>query len=263
MVFIEDNSFILSTMQWSFSRLNSFHNCKYEWLLHYIESCSAESNFFSEYGKLMHELLEKYAKGTLNLFELNDYYESNFDIKIPHDAPPNGYVDIRQSYYEKGLDYINNIDLDLSGYEILGVEKKVEFELFDKRFIGFIDLLLKEKSSGEIVIVDHKSGSIKMLKSGDISKKDKEHFKEFCRQLYLYSLPVIQEYGNVSKLRWNMFKDRQWLEIPWKQEEYEETLQWVKDTLSEIEEEVLWLPSFDSYYCDYICGQRNTCEYKS
>ena len=251
-------------MDWSFSRLNSFYNCPYEFYLHYIECCHSEQNFFSEYGSLIHSVLEKYAKGELSLFELNQYHEEHFNEIIPHDAPPNKYIDIRQSYFDKGIDYLDNIDLDFSKYEILGVEKKVKFELFGKKFIGFIDLLVRDKDSGEIIIIDHKSASIKILKNGNISKSDQQHFLDFRRQLYLYSIPVIEEYGSVSRLKWNMFKDRKWIEIPWKKDEYDETIQWVKDTLELIAKETEWAPHPDPYYCRYLCGQRNNaCEYKA
>ena len=61
-----------------------------------------------------------------------------------------------------------------------------------------------------------------------------------------------------------MFKDQKWIEIPWKQEEYDEAIQWAKDTLTLIENEKDWLPNnSSSYYCNYLCGQRNNaCEYK-
>ena len=264
MIFITGTSFIIDTFVWSFSRLNSFYNCPYEFYLHYIECNPSQQNFFAEYGSLMHSILEKYVKGTLSIFELNQYYEENFNVEIPHDAPPNKYIDIRQSYYDEGLDYLDNIDLDLDSYEILGVEKKVEFELFGKQFIGFIDLLVKDKTTGEIIIIDHKSASIKILKNGNISKSDQSHFLEFKHQAYLYSYPIIKEYGKVSTIKWNMFKDKKWIEIAWDKAEYDETIEWVKDTLKLIENETEWAPNPQSYYCRYLCGQRtNACEYKA
>lgn len=259
----EEELFVMDTMTWSFSRLNSYYNCAYEWYLHYLECSKAENGFFGEYGSLIHKILEKYIKGELSLFELNQYYEENFNDSVPHDAPPNKYVDIRQSYYDKGIEYLNNIDLDLDRYEILGVEKEIHFKIEDKDFVGYIDLLVKDKETGEIIIIDHKSASIKILKNGSISKSDQKHFLEFKRQLYLYSIPIVKEYGSVSKLKWNMFKDQKWIEIPWKQEEYDEAIQWAKDTLKLIENESLWLPNQDYYYCNYLCGQRNNaCEFK-
>lgn len=259
----EEELFVMDTMTWSFSRLNSYYNCAYEWYLHYLECSKSENGFFGEYGSLIHKILEKYIKGELSLFDLNQYYEENFNESVPHDAPPNKYVDIRQSYYDKGIEYLNNIDLDLDRYEILGIEKEIHFKIEDKDFVGYIDLLVKDKETGEIIIIDHKSASIKILKNGSISKSDQKHFLEFKRQLYLYSIPIVKEYGSVSKLKWNMFKDQKWIEIPWKQEEYDEAIQWAKDTLKLIENESLWLPNQDYYYCNYLCGQRNNaCEFK-
>jgi len=261
---MDELDFLLDTMAWSFSRLNLYYNCPYEWKLHYLECNKSENGFFGEYGSLIHKILEKYTKGELSLFELNQYYEERFNECIPHDAPPNKYVDIRQSYFDKGIEYLNNIDLYLEEYEILGVEKEVKFKINDKDFVGYIDLLVRDKNTKEITIIDHKSASIKILKNGNISKSDQQHFLEFKRQLYLYSIPIIEEYGSVSKLKWNMFKDRKWIEIPWKQEEYDEAIQWAKNTLELIEKEVLWLPNPHYYYCHYLCGQRNNaCEFKS
>ena len=251
-------------MTWSFSRLNSFYNCPYEWRLHYMDCNKSENGFFGEYGSLIHKILEKYEKGELSLFELNDYYEEHFSESVPHDAPPNKYVDIKQSYYEKGLDYFNNIDLDLDKYEVLGVEKEVRFQIAGKDFVGYIDLLLKEKETGKIIILDHKSASIKILKNGKVSKSDQEHVREFIRQLCLYAIPIIEEYGHVDELWWNLFKDKNWLKMPFNKEDYDEAIQWAEDTLKLIEAEKQWLPNnSSSYYCNYLCGQRNNaCEYK-
>ena len=260
----DELDFLLDTMTWSFSRLNSFYNCPYEWKLRYIDCNKSENGFFGEYGSLIHKILEKYEKGELSLFELNDYYEEHFSENVPHDAPPNKYVDIKQSYYEKGLDYFNNIDLDLDKYEVLGVEKEVRFQIAGKDFVGYIDLLLKEKETGKIIILDHKSASIKILKNGKVSKSDQEHVREFIQQLCLYAIPIIEEYGHVDELWWNLFKDKNWLKMPFNKEDYDEAIQWAEDTLKLIETEKEWLPNNSSSYdCNYLCGQRNhACEYK-
>ena len=259
----DELDFLLDTMTWSFSRLNSFYNCPYEWKLRYIDCNKSENGFFGEYGSLIHKILEKYEKGELSLFELNDYYEEHFSESVPHDAPPNKYVDIKQSYYEKGLDYFNNIDLDLDKYEVLGVEKEVRFQIAGKNFVGYIDLLLKEQETGKIIILDHKSASIKILKNGKVSKSDQEHVREFIRQLCLYAIPIIEEYGHVDELWWNLFKDKNWLKMPFNKEDYDEAIQWAEDTLKLIETEKEWLPNPDFYYCNYLCGQRNhACDYK-
>ena len=125
-------------------------------------------------------------------------------------------------------------------------------------------MLLKEKETGKIIILDHKSASIKILKNGKVSKSDQEHVREFIRQLCLYAIPIIEEYGHVDELWWNLFKDKNWLKMPFNKEDYDEAIQWAEDTLKLIETEKEWLPNnSSSYYCNYLCGQRNhACEYK-
>lgn len=251
-------------MTWSFSRLNSYHHCPYEFKLHYIECNKSKSSAMAQFGTLMHTILEKYAKGELSIFEISQYYEEHFDQVITERFPYNKYVDLRESYYQKGLDYLNNINLILDDYEILGVELKVEFEISGRPFIGFIDLLLRDKKTGEIIILDHKSSSLKFKKNGEISKTDAAHFLEFQRQLYLYSIPVIKEYGKVSFLEWNMFKDQKFVKIPWTEEGYHDAIKWAEDTLTAIENEKEWLPNnSNQFYCRNLCGQReNACEFK-
>lgn len=251
-------------MKWSFSRLNSFSQCPYEWRKKYIDCEWGEGSAFGEFGTLCHELLEGFFNGEIGLFELSPLYQERFNEVITHDFPPNKYIDMRQSYYDKGLDYFDNLMIDIEPYEIIGVEKKVEFELDGYPFVGFIDLLLRDKKSGKITILDHKSASIKILKSGKISKSDQAHFLEFQRQLYLYSLPVIEEYGRTDFLKWNMFKDQNEIEIPWNKEDFESAKKWAVDTIHEIEKEELWLPNPDFFYCHNLCSQRNSyCEYKT
>ena len=130
------------------------------------EKFDSSLKHFNFKGWTADQILEKYEKGELSLFELNEYYEEHFNQDVPHNAPPNKFVDIRQSYYDKGIDYFDNIDLDFENYEILGVEEKVEFTINGKDFIGYIDLLVKDKKTNEIIIIDHKSASLKILKNG-------------------------------------------------------------------------------------------------
>ena len=260
---MSEYGFIVDTMRWSFSRLNSYYNCPYGWNLQYIECVESESNFFSQYGKFMHEILEKYAKNELNLFELSQYYEDNYNKEITLEAPYNKYTDIRDSYYNKGLDYLNNIDFILDNYEILGIEKEIKFNIGKYEMIGYIDLLLRNKR-GNIVIVDHKSANIKILKSGKISKTDLKNVEGFKRQLYLYSVGVHNEYGEFPKfLRWNLFNNQAWLYIKFNKNKYKKALKWAYKTIKLIEDEVMWLPNPNYYFCHNLCGFRNkACPYK-
>ena len=103
----------IDNMVWSFSRLNSFHTCKWMWYLSYMlndkereeNGIFQEDKFFSLYGTFAHHIFEKYNKGELELWELYDYCNDNYELEIPVDAPPNKYVDIYNSYKDKLLSY--------------------------------------------------------------------------------------------------------------------------------------------------------------
>ena len=245
-----------------------------EWHEDYIECAPKDGSAQAQFGTLIHEILEKYVKGILSIFELSTFYMDNFDKYVTYNFPPNKYVDLRQKYYDAGLEYLDNIDLDIVNFDVLGIEKKVEFKIGEYDCIGFIDLLLRDKQTCEIIILDHKSASIGILKSGNIAKKDREHFDSFKKQLYLYAKAVIKEYGHVDKLKWNLFKERRYIEIPFDQEEYDQSIQWAADTIKAIENEKEWgiNPEFikaqndgkyPPFYCMHLCSQRFKCSYKN
>ena len=266
--------FIIDSMVWSFSRLSSYYTCPYEWKKIYVDCDDKEENFAAQFGGYIHKIIELYTKGELSIFELSQYYEDHYYEYVTCDPPPNKYVDMGQKYYDAGHDYFDNIDLELDKYQVLGVEKELRFKIGNYDFIGYIDLLLKDKLNGEIIILDHKSANIGVLKSGQIAKKDREHFESFKKQLYLYSKPIIEEYGRVDKLKWNLFKEQRSIEIPWKKEEYDAAIKWAVNTIEMIKNEEEWEPSKElikaidegksiPYYCLFLCSQRNRCYWKS
>lgn len=258
----EDDRFIVDQFVWSYSRLTSFNDCPYAWYQKYINCESGVGNAFASYGTFCHKLLEQYANGDIDIFTISQAYEEGFDDAIPEDFPPNKYVDLRQKYYDAGVDYFENIDLPIDEFKVIGVEKKVEFTIAGKKFVGFIDLLLEDKDNGELILCDHKSACLKFNKNGSISKGDSNHYLSFKRQLYMYSKPLIEAGYKISRLKWNMFRSQQWIDIPWDEKEYNETLDWAEKTLSEIENETSYAPNPDFYFCNYICDQRECCEYR-
>lgn len=263
---MSEDRFIIDTMLWSFSRLNSYHQCPYGFWLKYVQCNKGTPNFFGQYGSLIHEILEKYVKQELSIFEISQYYEENFNKKVTCNAPYNKYSDIRQSYYDRGLEYLDNIDLLLDSYDVLGIEKEVKFTIGKYEMIGYIDLLLRDKGDKKIIVLDHKSADIKFKKNGELSqsKPNIAHVLDFKRQLYLYSMAVINEYNEKPKqLQWNLFNSRRQLIINFNEADYKAALAWAEETVKQIEDECMWLPNPEWYWCHNICDMReNACEYK-
>lgn len=245
--------FIIEDMVFSFSRLNSFHQCKYQFKLQYIDCLQGESNFFAEYGNFMHDILEKYANDKLEVYELSSKYKEDYFSVIEHLAPPNKFVDLNQSYFEAGLDYLDNFE-GFEEYKILGVEKECLFEINNIKLKGYYDLLVKDEN-GDLNIIDHKSSDPKSANS--------QKAKEYWAQMYLYSIPIKEEYGVYpKKLHINAFRKQQWFTIDFDEREIDKVKQWVVDTVKLIKKEENWLPKSDSFFCNFICNFRNICEFK-
>lgn len=258
----EDRFIIDGFKHWSFSRLSAFYQCKKEWHENYVlHPGESEGGAFAEYGSLNHEIFEKYKKGELAVWDCLQYYEDHYGEFVTHDFPMLKNGDMGKKYYDDGVALWEQFSGLLEDHETLGVEKEVFFQIGNYDFIGYIDLLTRDPVTNGLVLTDHKSKNLKILKSGKISKSDLHSFDTLKKQLYLYSKPIIEEYGEEpTTLQWNLFRLRQIYSIPWDRNEYEETLQWATDTIHLIEEEEEWAASPDFFYCRNLCDARGWCD---
>lgn len=240
-------------MVYSFSRLTTFEQCPYKFYLSYIECLEGIDNFFSDYGHHGHSLLEKYLKKEIELYELSDLYTKDYLEVVKHQAPPNKFVDLNESYYRQGKEYFDNFN-GFEDYEVIAVEKEVLFEIEGIKIKGFIDVLARDKE-GNLHIIDHKSSDPKSAES--------EKAKEYWKQMALYSIPIKEEYGVYPKqLHINAFRKQQWFKKNLEEQDIVDVKKWVVDTVKKISEEENWLPCSDGYFCNFICGYRGTCEYR-
>lgn len=257
----EEDKFIVDTMTWSFSRLESFYTCPYAWRRTYIDCEPKVSNFFAEYGSCCHSILEEYEKGEIDIFDISNEYDRRFIEEITSDAPYNKYSDIRQSYYDKGRTYFEEINLPLDEMEILGVEEKIKFELGGKPFMGIIDLRYRDKD-GRMIFMDHKSANITFTKKNLVSKSSVEKMRKYEYQQYLYTIPFIEKGETIDFLEWNFFNNQKIYRIPWNKTDYENAKSWALHTIELIEKEENWHPNPDYYYCRNLCDHRDFCIYK-
>jgi hypothetical protein len=236
-------------MVWSFSRLNSFHGCKHAWYRSYVLKEKGVNNSFAEYGTMVHEIFERYAQGELEVYELVNEFDQQYESRV-WDFPPNKYVNLVESYKNQGIDYFTNFD-GFDDYKILGIEKKINFELEGFKFVGFIDSLLEDKNKN-IIVQDFKS------KASFKSKKEK---KEYGRQLYLYSSNMVEEYGKYpDKLVFNMFRKNNIEEIPFNINDFEEAKKWALNTIELISKEKDFEAKVDDFFCSQLCNFRYECE---
>jgi hypothetical protein len=251
--------------RWSYSRTTCFGHCKYEFYLDYIinndDIYLSEGNYYAEVGSFVHSILENVFKKKLKVEDALQYFIDNYENNV--------FYKVKQSIMDKTFetiaDYFASFDTDwLDKYEILGVELEAKFKVDKYDFIGYIDLLLRDKADGKIVVLDHKSSEYPFKQNGDLKKKSEQSFSLYKKQMYLYCHAIHQMYGEYPKeITWNHFKDGgKFATIPFIKSEYDEAIKWFIDTIHTIEKEKDFEPTQDFFYCHNLCNFRRVCEYK-
>ena len=246
-------SILTDEMTWSFSRVSSFIDCPYKFFLHYIRGEKEAPRFFSDYGTLLHDLLAGYLRGDIPREQLPAEYLLRFRGEV-RDAAPSRTV--FQNYFRDGLGCLQNIP-DRPEH-ILAVEKKLSFSVGGFPFIGFADLILLENS--RLAIVDHKSRAL--TPRSPRRRRANEELDRYLRQLYLYSIPVAEEYGEPPGfLAFHCFRTREIITEPYRAERCEEAKQWAADTIRAAARETRWKPDIEPFRCRYLCGVSDRCDY--
>lgn len=254
----------IKKMVWSYSRLTSFEHCKYEFYLNYIihdnEQYLSEGNFYAELGNYVHEILAKIFKGELPTDDAAKYFIDNYEDNV--------FYKVKQSTMDKKFEacaeYFSDADFKwLNDYDILGVEMETEFEIEGYKFTGFIDLLLRDKKDGKIVILDNKSSDYPFKADGKVKANSEHSFSNYKKQMYLYAYAVKAMYGEFpKKFIWNHFcNNGRFAELPFSSKECEQTVKWALDLIHTIENETDYDASPDFFYCNNLCNFRNSCEY--
>ena len=249
--------------KYSYSQLSSVEECAYGFYLQRIEGLEEEaSNAFAERGSLIHDLLDKWAKKKLTKEEMLTEYERRYGDEVvtawPRLLASKGYAN---KAYETGRQFIEDFD-EFQGYDILSAEEKFTLDLplsdgTTRPFVGIIDMMLRDKKTGDLIICDHKSKSLTAF------KKDEN---KMYRQQLLYATYVNEHYGNWPEiLMFHLFNENgvrpQRL---FSLQDYRETINWATEQIKKIENYTVmdWLTCKETpdFYCTELCAcRKNGC----
>lgn len=239
-------------MQWSYSRLTAFEECRYKFLLKYLMGETDDTNFYAEYGTLIHHILAELYQGKIRA---NDCY-SLFLEQFPLIEARGIKSEIKAKYYDDARNYLLTVTLPTE--KIIGVEEKVEFNINGIPLIGYIDLLTEDENG--LIITDHKTHILRCNKNKKTAYN--EEFERYLRQLYLYSVAVEQMYGKRPyKLRFNCFRNRTQPEEILSEEKQKQIIEWVTTLVEEITNCENWYSSPEWFRCKYLCGFFSICDY--
>lgn len=251
----------IENMTFSFSRANTAETCLYAFYKKYIEGEVGESNFYASNGRAMHEVFEELFNNKITIDECPHAYNQKFDLICERVKSS-----IMENTYIKCIDYLCEMDdIDRDKYEIIGVEMKLVFKIGDIDFQGYADLVVRNRKTGEVILVDHKQATRFMKKDGVTPLKNQlANFLAYKKQMYCYCKGLLEQHGiKVDKLAWHHFKDGGEITlIPFNQQEMDESLQWVIDTVEKIKIEEDFEPTQSYMMCKQLCDFRNSCEYQ-
>ena len=163
----------------SYSQISMFNTCPYKWETKYVRGIKYdEESIYLLYGNAMHRVLQYYiqtifkesakAADNLNFDELLlNEIKSEFNNEIKKNGNKEFTTkDELREFYLDGLDTLNYIRKNRSlyfstrEYDLIGIEYPLLIELTNKvSLIGFLDVVLKNKQTGKIKIIDIKTST--------------------------------------------------------------------------------------------------------
>lgn len=267
----------IEEMVWSFSRRDSWSNCKLGWKMNYIDKLKGLSNNWSLSGSLGHDIFEKYGRGEIEVSDMAKEWINRYDDEVYLDFPEsmrwkaNSEAASWIKKYNKDFEYGDFIGLydnykwkvfkffsEFKGFnsETLEVEMEFEYELPDgNKMKGFID-----RVSDGVIVTDYK-----------ISKKfTRDKLKEKKRQILLYAPAIKEKYGELPISGYFFFfQTGEHLAVRISQEDVDEALKWMTDGIAEIMGATEFPARIDSMtdkeiskdlMCSALCNFRDICK---
>jgi len=223
-----------------------------------------EENFFSEYGLLIHECMEKFFSKELDIFELSQYYLEYYDSFVKTPAPPS-FTDLGERYKREGLIFFDNFSFPIDKYDVVLIEDKIDFELDGISFVAKPDLVLWNKEEKKNVLYDYKTAMpFKLNKQTNKETTDKKKIDGYHNQMYVYAyaLRTIRNIPIEQIVLWFTRAQRE-VSIEWLKEEEDKAMERIVGIVNSIKDEKAFTPNpSNPYFCYNLCGVRNFCEYK-
>lgn len=179
----------------SFSELTQYRECGHKHLLEkYLKLASSPTSIHLIFGNAIHSAIESGIRDKLNIDGRINHFKEYF-TKEMMDKMINTkeYGDV-ENFTNQGEHILRLLSTEkiLEKYDLVGVEMSLYEKIFNNfHFKGFIDLVLKDKKTGRILIIDWKTSG----EQWDVQKKKKN--KIFMAQMRLYKYFYSRKF-NVS-----------------------------------------------------------------
>lgn len=258
-----NHKFITDHMVWSYSNSSSFEQCPHGWKLSYIDAKKRKSNIFAQIGLVVHELLEDFWNGEVDLWTLPVKFEERYNKEVTEPVP--AYLE-KHNYSQKTFDELMSFFTDLTwnrdDYEVLGNEMTIESEHNGLKLTIRPDLVIKEKKTNLTYLCDFKTSKPFTPKG----KPQKKKLIPYWQQLSIYAYFIEKETDiKIDKLRvWfpKLGSDK-FVEKDFDRKEMLHALIWWEANIRKAIKAKKFEPNTSNkFFCNNLCGVREHCEYK-
>lgn len=159
----------------SYSQFSNWYNCRHRWYLDHVKGLREfEDSINTCFGTAMHEAVQLYIETLYkksakdaDLHDLNEIFQKAFDREVVNTKIQVTPEQIKEFTEDGGkiietfTNMTNRIKHFPSGkYEFISVEDEIIIPIKNEiEFVGYIDLVLKEKSTGRFKIIDIKTST--------------------------------------------------------------------------------------------------------
>jgi hypothetical protein len=164
----------------SFSQYSNWDKCEYKWFLDYAKGLRQfEDSLNTCFGTAIHKAIQTYLKSLYtdglevsDSIDVNAIFKKAFDVelqKMTQDGKPTYTEDDYKEFSYDGDDilkaFLNSTNrlkhFPRQKYELVGIEIPVEMDIKNNvSFIAYIDLILREKTTGIYKIFDFKTSTM-------------------------------------------------------------------------------------------------------
>ena len=188
----------------SYSQFNQWAVCPHKWKLNYIDKLRQfTDNIHTLFGTSMHEVLQRYLTvmytdsiKTANEIDLNELLAHRMKSNFLGIVENNGGLEFctkedMNEFYGHGVHMLDwfkknrGMYFSKRGYELLGVEIPLDFNMYNNiKFIGYIDVVIKDTVRDRIKIIDIKTSTMGWNK---YMKADKNKSNQLLMYKQFYS----------------------------------------------------------------------------
>lgn len=173
-----------SELHISASQMFTYLGCSLKYMFQYVQKCTPQHlSIALPFGKAIHQAIEKYYRSVMDsgegasVADMQELFAESLALAINNSSVPVLFkkeLPDKDSVIELGRQLLEvfHVEVDLTGFEVVGTEIPLSATLYsdtgedtDIKLVGILDLLLKDKTSGQLMVVDNKTAKNKMADS--------------------------------------------------------------------------------------------------